>query len=359
MRYSTTCTLRGIALLAAGLCVLSAMNDRAWAVSVSTSTYAKDTSAAAPNPKTLSETKTSATLATSNITSSVTAANAQAWATSQVTSSGVVKSASGRSWVTAGFDVKATSWSSYASGTTIRAHYVGPADVNGDNTVDANDQALLNAGLSVPFKLYIPATFSDPNAPTNGPFAVPAQSLFNDASRITGGAPSFFDVFFQIDATLIPLSGGSPVELFHGTALLNHNSQLQFGGGFSSGSNPFSVSTLGGRMTAAIQSDFQLATVNLLSDKDYDLTFNAYMSMGDFTNPGGTQAAPTPFNFSATNLSTPAGGGGAIASSFLLLDQSNFSVQAVPEPSSWLLLASGGAGLAWFTRKKRRAIAGV
>ncbi len=363
MSSKITCLFgaRFLVALAVAFCLSLTLHSQALGVGVSTSTYAKDSSASLPNPKVLAENKPSVTGTSSNILSSTSAANAQAWASAAVTAAGVVKSASGRSWVTAGSDSKATSWSSFATGTIITPHYTGPRDVNGDGVVDANDQALIDAGLPARFDLRIPTAFSDPNAPTDiTTFALPSQGMFNDSGRIAG-APNFFDVFYSIDATLTPLSSGSTggtSNLFHGSLLLDHNGILTRGGNFAATffDNAFQVNTQNGRVTVSLPADLTLASTTLTSDRDYDIGFDVYSSMGDFTHPGGTQTAPTDFNFSTYNLSTPAGGGGSFGASFNLIaaDQPNFTVQVVPEPSTWLLLSLGIVGLTSLAVRRNR-----
>ncbi len=352
----------GIACFVLAIGLFSTL-PQARAVGVSTSTYAKDATNAAP--VTFSQNLSDPVNISSNILSSRPSANAQAWATSQVTAAGVVKSASGRSWVTAGNDLKSTSWSSYATGTVITPHYTGPADVNNDGRVDGTDAALLAAGLDVPFNLIIPKNFSDPNAPTNiTSFPVPSQGMFNDGTRVPGGAPSFFDVFYRIDATLTPINAsggtGTPIQLFHGTLELDPNGNFVRGGNFSSTffTNSFSLNTTAGRSSVSLPEDLALASTVLKSDQNYDLTFNVFTSMGDNTHPGGVQSPPTDFNFSSTNLTTAAGGGGSFASQFFVdpSQQSNFTVMTVPEPESWVMLGMGAIGLAWFVRRQSRLV---
>jgi hypothetical protein len=96
----------------------------------------------------------------------------------------------------------------------------------------------------------------------------------------------------------------------------------------------------------------------------FDINMDITATMGDknFQFP---PATPSPFDFSNTVFLSnnpnpqgkPFGGTASVAAQFLLMDPVNFSVSAVPEPSSLALAGFGIAGAALWARRRRRLTA--
>ena len=281
-----------------------ASTTASWGVSVTTSTYATQTNpptVTAQNPlKTLTNsTSISASVRSDENGPALTAAHAQAWASAQVTSTGVVKSASGKGWLDpVAPTVKGQTWSSSASG----SRYV----VNGP------------PGQMVPFQFQVGIPSSQGSLDLTRTGLDPTQNLPSDLpisvlsfSRVPVPAgntfsSSFFDLFFALDVAVT--QDGVTHPIFNGQINFGLNGQTT-----TSGDSFSSFLTFNNQSNGALDAHFAdqfnaFPQVQIVPNDPFDLTFVETMRMGQGVTVGGVNSFP--------NLVEKTGGGGSFTGTF-------------------------------------------
>ncbi len=309
------------------------------------------------------------TSASNSIRSDVTYAHAQSSATATVTSSGVVKSTSGRAWLDTTphspdsllFNNRGDLWNASATGTQLV--------VNGPS------------GQNVPFNFFIPGTTlvpavqfppnSLPTDPANvmQPRQPGQQGFFGDNGNLTGNPsalPGVFKEYVQVDANFQVIGQAIPFLTFHGGLIYNPGDNTVTGtGDFASpAAQAQKLEILNG--TGPIYNmtlpDISIPTT-VPTNTPFDALINMQMSMGDpnfsfdGNNPGATLPASIPPDTSTLPGGVgPIGAGGSFAVQFFMTDTTGrFSVQVVPEPSTIALAALGGSGLIFALRRRLRS----
>jgi PEP-CTERM motif len=358
---------RGTRIAIVGLLLFALGASSAQAVVISGSTYAAETGGPAPNPvsKSYPPPTTSLTSVSGSIRSDVVYSHSQSWAQATVTGSGVVKSSGGRGWVDVPptavpplYDGKANLWNAFASGTTLVANYTGlgappPATTTFQFQIPQNGVPGFNSAGTATILPTDPAQLVPPS---NG------QGLVLSGSNGSLAFPSFFDVFVQVDATA--QQGSTFMNLFHGTFTFDPGTRA-----FTSKTGGFAGINFGITPDAVFPNTYHVSfpTINGGSfDAAVGVPFNAnidvYATMGDPNrsfNSSNPSTYPTPYDFTPYNNpltnGQPVGAGGTITTNFFLTDPSNFTVSAVPEPSSLALAALGGMGMVLALRKRLRS----
>lgn len=341
-----------LAILSTGLIIASLLPVPAVAVTISGSTYAANTGGPPPNPTSANYNQTNPTSVSANIRSDVTWSHAQSWASAYVTASGVTKTTGGRGWVDTPptaiaplYDGRSNLWNAYASGTQLV--------VSGPGSNAAMHFVIPANGIPAAFNAQPANLPTDPQAitpPANG------QGIVSRGSIGPGSMPSFFDVFVQVDASA--QQGGNPaVKLFQGSFLFDPNDGTYHPSGDFTNASP--VITPGDpanpnapQFSLAFPTDIVGGSFNPIVGQPFDATINIHMTMGDPNNQFPT-VTPTPYDFTG-RAGSPIGAGGAFASQFLLDNPSQFTLHAVPEPST-LALASLGALAAIFAVRRSRS----
>jgi hypothetical protein len=226
-------------------------------------------------------------------------------------------------------------WSAFASGTELIVK--GPT-----------------AGTLVPLQLVLPrsdlsldngrpSSLPNPPDPLDPP---PVQGLFIDG--VGPGAPSFFDVFVEFDASV--QQGSTDQALFNGSATLqSSNGALTTTGNFD---NAFSHETGDFLASATISSDVLGPVFMVEAGVPFHLTMDLFMSMGD-PNRLGTSAATVPGfpGIPGITQSQTLGGGGSIVTELRLLGGGTLSV--IPEPTSTVVWLIGMIASASFFRRRK------
>ncbi|HEY2880945.1 MAG TPA: autotransporter-associated beta strand repeat-containing protein, partial [Pirellulales bacterium] len=306
----------------------------AHAVQVSVTTYAGEGNWTipqhVPNPDYKNPTPIiNPTLAANSIRSDVTRAHAMAWATSQVTGSGVTKIASGTGWVDAAvpnYDPKSFSWSSTASGTQLIVH--GPT-----NTM-------------APFNFSIPTAASlvsdcDPGYPDSLNFTdyhpPQLQTFTRDPLPYDTPTNSFFDLTINITATVHQDGDMShaPIDF----TFLNGGYTIDSLGTVTPfGALPPQVQTMPG-LPGSVNLAFPSALsneVDLRTETPFTLDLSVTMQMGN-----GRNSKPLWFD----DLTGPTGGGGSLALDFNLGSNPGnlFTLAAVQPVTGHVQTATGGS----------------
>jgi hypothetical protein len=313
------------------------------AVTVTTSTYAKDTGPLLPNPNLKGPTTvTGATSATASMKSDTTRAHATAAATSKVVGATITKTASGSGYVDAApsptYDSKSFSWSAVASGTQFIAR-----------TTNSN-----GAPATVPFAITFPA-FDDPSVDYGFPQDGSFQAAFGGANppaqgvvRRNGGIPSsslsavptaMTDPVLQVKVILTQ-SGGSQT-LFDGTAIFHNdvNQNVDLTGSFlASGVTVAHLTDTSGALRTAL-SNLPRINFSVKPDDPFDLLVDVSFALGD-----PTAAAQPSFDF-PDNMPENFGVAGGFSVGPAMTDTVHFELQVVPEPATIVLGAIGVLGL--------------
>jgi hypothetical protein len=292
------------AVFLAGVALLTAATP-CWAVSVTTSTYATQSDPPTVTAQTPLATKTSLTSVSASVRSdensaTTNAAHAQAWASAQVTSSGVVKSASGKGWLDSTTPtVKSETWSSSASGSMY--------EVSG------------SAGQSVPFQfqagiptgsLTIFDTGLDPQQNLASDFPLNVLQLKRSAVPDN----PVFDLFFSLNVAVT--QNGVTQPIFGGHATFAANGAITL-----SGDDPQSQSffpqflsidqaSADGSLAAHFNPIAFPRIVQVVPNIPFELTFIETMKMGD-----GVSTSATDFSGLSAAQS---GGGGSFTGTFEL-----------------------------------------
>jgi hypothetical protein len=324
------------------------------AVSVTTSTYAKDTGPSSPNPNPNAKgptTVTGTTSATASMKSDTTRAHATAAATSKVVGATITKTASGSGYVDAAptptFDTKSFSWSAVASGTQFVAR-----------TTNSN-----GAPANVPFSVTFPA-FDDPSVdygfPQDGSFQAafggaspPAQGVVRRNGGMTQSVLSTIptamtDPVLQVKVILTQ-SGGNQT-LFDGTATFHNdvNQNVDLLGSFlSSGVTVAHLTDTSGALRTAL-SNLPRIDFTVKPDVPFDLLVDVSFALGD---PIGS-SQPN-FDF-PDNMPENFGVAGGFSVGPVMTDTAHFQLEVVPEPATIVLGALGVLGLIGLRRRRNR-----
>ncbi len=388
---------RGLTLIvgAVALAISPALGNLARAVTITGNTYASQTGGSPPASAANSYNMTNLTSVSANIQSNTTVSHAQSYASASVGAMGVTKTTGGRAWTdspTNTFNARGDLWNASATGTTIVAQYNGSQPAP-----PAQFQFSLPASIlqkDDPF-YSVPVSPSGPAGPTSMLLPTSTDGMGNPTvaqgaivNAVAGTPnPSFFDIFADVEAS-IPAQGSIPfTPLFSGTFMFDPSTgELTTTGGFA---NQITVTQQpGGSATDPTQPEYSLTfaqnimggTFNATANSPFSVSMTSYMTMGN-PDTSGNPATFQPFQFPQppidnpdqflfpndfgfapfdfTNSSTPPqgviGGGGSITAQFLLSgpNQADFSVSAVPEPSTFCLAAIAGVALLWQRRRRR------
>jgi hypothetical protein len=202
-----------------------------------------------------------------------------------------------------------------------------------------------------PSAMLLPVTGSTPQTQTV------AQGAIANGS---GTLPSFFDVFVDVEANAQFANSTTP--LFSGTYIFNPiTGQFTGTGNFdpaAPGSTvkpvipaPNSNDTTKPEYSLGFQQDILGGTFNAPVGQQFTVSINTSIAMGDPSHPDN-------FNFdysNATAFGGAVGTGGSVTAQFLLPSalQDQFTVQAVPEPSTICLAAVAGVGLLLQLRRRK------
>jgi hypothetical protein len=324
------------------------------AVSVTTSTYAKDTGPSSPNPNPNSKGPTTATNATSisaSMKSDTTRAHATANATSKVVGATITKTASGSAYADANvtapyYDTKSFSWSAVASGTLLIAR-----------TTNTN-----GAPANVPFAVTFPA-YDDPTVdygfPQDGSFqaafgnaAPPAQGIVRrnagiDPTTLATMPAAMTNPVLQVKVILT--QSGNTQTLFDGTAtfLNDVNQNVTLGGSFgSTGVTVAHLPDTSGAIRTAL-SNLPRIDFTVKPDDPFDLLVDVSFALGD-----PTATSQPSFDFPDV-MAGNFGVAGAFSVGPVMTDTEHFQLQVlVPEPATVVLGALGVLGL--FGLRSRR-----
>jgi hypothetical protein len=360
----------GAAVCFSALILLALISSTARAVVITGSTYASDTGDPhlPPSPQSKAFNIGSTTSVSNSIRSDVTYSHAQASATATVTTSGVVKSTSGRAWLdttpispdTSLFNARGDLWNASATGTQLI--------VNGPS------------GQSVPFNFFIPGTTLVPAVqfPPNTlatdpqnvmqPRQTGQQGFFSDNGNSNGNPAalsSVFNEYVQIDATFTLSGQVNPFVQFHGGMVFHPGDNTVTGtGDFASpaaGAQKVEITNGTGPVYNLNLQDITIPTL-VPTNTPFDAIINMHMSMGDpnFTFDGNNPAATLPAGIPSDTSTLPGGagpigGGGSFAVEFFMTDTTGrFTVQVVPEPSTIALAALGGIAICLAMRRRSR-----
>ncbi|HKD36229.1 MAG TPA: PEP-CTERM sorting domain-containing protein [Pirellulales bacterium] len=333
--------------VAAAILMAAAFPVMAPAVIINGSTYAAETGGPLPNPASTSYNLVNPTSVSTSIRSDVKWSHAQSWASAYVTPSGVTKTTGGRGWIDTPptafaplYDGKSNLWNAYASGTQLIVNGAGPV-ASFHFVIPAN-------GIATSFNAQPANQAGDPNQITPPP---DGQGIVINGSQGSGSMPSFFDVFAQLDVTA-QQGAGPKVDIFHGTFLVDPNTNSFQGTGGFAGITPVITPGSGNspQFTLAFPTDITGASFDALVGQPFNLQFDEYMTMGD-PNHQFPSLTPTPFDFSSRS-GGPVGAGGAFAAQFLLDDPRQFTVTPLPEPGSLVLAGIGVLGCCLALRRR-------
>jgi hypothetical protein len=336
-------------LVAIGL-TLAGSAEKASAVSVTTSTYAKDTGGpVAPNPSVKGPTTINhATSAVASMKSDTARAHATANATSKVVGGVITKSASGSGWVDATaptFNTKSFSWSAVASGTQFVAQTIAPG-----------------GPTRVPFSINFPAnddpTF-DYGFPTDGSFQnafgganPPAQGVVRRNAGIDPGVLATIPASMTeptLDVRIVVIQQGVIDQtLFAGTATFRNNTgnTVDFTGSFLTlGVNSQTILDAATGTARTFLTNLPKLDFAVDPDKEFELLVDIRLAVGDPT------AAVPEFDFPGT-MSGNFGVSAAFASTPTMNDTQHFQLTVVPEPASVVLAALALGGAALLRRRK-------
>ncbi len=361
---------------AVALAISPALGIPARAVTITGNTFASQTGGSPPASAANSYNMTNLTGVSANIRSDTTVSHAQSAASAVVGNAGVTKTTSGRAWTdapTTTFNARGDIWNASATGTQIIANYTG----------------LGSAPATVPFQFALPAQiplltdpfynasgqpanspppgYTDPTAmllPVSG--TTPANQTVAQGAIANGSGtlPSFFDVYVDVEANA--LFNGTTTPLFSGTYIFNPvTGQFTGTGDFDQTTNNSPVKLLipPPNTTDSTKPEYSLGFAQDITSQTYPTTFNAPVGqqfsvfidtsimMGDPSHPDNTD-----FDYSnASAFGGAVGIGGSVTAQFMLPTelQSQFMVQAVPEPSTLCLAAIAGVALLWQRRRRR------
>jgi hypothetical protein len=367
---------------AAALAISPLLGDPAHAVTITGTTYASESGGPTPNPTSASYNMTNLSSVSANIRSDVADAHAESYASASVGANGVTKTTGGLAWVTVTspaslYDPRGDLWNASATGTVIQANYTPSGSLSGLNTapfqfsLPASIFATSDPFYSTPITLSTdPPTMVPPltGVPTSMQPPVTGTGMNQKvaqgvvANGVGSSLPSFFDIFVDVDATAYNGIKGAPGVT--GTSLFSGMYEFNPSTGAYTPSGNFVTDVFGHpaeQPTITPSSDPNTPGYSLTFQNDilgglfgaqvgspFTVEIETSEMMGDPNNPTAT------FDFSGLNdPQGQLGVGGSVTGAFLLTDQSDFSVSAVPEPSAFCLAAFAAVGLLLGLRRRK------
>jgi hypothetical protein len=178
--------------------------------------------------------------------------------------------------------------------------------------------------------------------------ALPKQEVVRSNGNLTPTDTSpFLDVTLSVFAKVTQVATGLDETLFDGTAVFKTDGSVDFSGDFGPAKyNTGSHTDIVAGLMRTTLTGLPTIPFTVKGSTDFDLTIDTTLTIGDPNGPDFTLASPL----------TETAGASALFTIGAELPGGNFTLTTAPEPSTVVLAALAGVGMAVYSWRRRTSL---